>query len=211
MLSVLLVSLLLVLFLYVKISRVKKKPTDGEIKGLIGEQKVNDILKEQKVLYFHDTLLKNGPASTQIDHICVFPNKTILVIETKNKDGVMSGTSFDEKWVQVLGKNRYEFYNPIKQNEGHIKFIHKKMNQHRLYGYKMLSLVVFTSNKSTLIDPPSGVIHIDQLPSVIKRLNKKTLFNRSKKFSRMLRKEDFSGNKREVHKHKDFAKRARYY
>lgn len=181
------------------------------MKGLLGEQKVNDILKKEKLIYFHDTLLKKGSVSSQFDHIVIFPNKTILVIETKNKDGFISGKANDEQWLQVIGKNRYSFYNPVKQNEGHIKMIYKKMNDYRLFGYKVLSLVIFTSDRSTLKNLPSNVIHINDLPSTLKILKKKTLFNHSRKFTRMLMKEDFSKNRREVQKHKDFAIRARNF
>jgi hypothetical protein len=210
LIDILVILLLLVLFVYFRFFH-KTEPTAAELKGLAGEQKVNDILKEHKLLFFHDVLLKQGPVSSQFDHIVVFPNKTILVIETKNKDGFIAGGSNDEKWLQVVGRNRYYFYNPIWQNEGHIKMLYKKMDKYRLYGYKILSLVVFTSDKCTLNDVPSSVIHISELPSTLNRLKKKSLFNRSRKFIRMLLSEDISRNKKEVQKHKNFAKRARYF
>lgn len=211
MLELLILISVISLFIYVRFFNRHKKPSAAEIKGLEGEQKVNNILKELKLVHFHDTLLKQGPVSSQFDHIVVFPNKTIIVVETKNKDGIISGTSYDEKWSQTLGRNRYEFYNPMKQNEGHINMLYKKMNKYRLYGYRVLSLVVFTSERSTLKDVPSGVIHIDELSSVLKPLTKKTFFNRSRKFTRMLLKEDYSGSKKEVQKHKEFAKNAKYF
>lgn len=189
----------------------KNKPSAAEIKGLEGEMRVNKILKAMKYTYFHDTLLKQGPVSSQFDHIVIFPDKTVVVIETKNKDGFISGSASDDRWTQVIGKNRYQFYNPILQNQGHIKMLYKKMDTHKLYGYKILSLVVFTSNKSTLRDTPSGVIHINELERTLRTLYKKKLFNRSRKFKKMLLFEDHSRNKREVQKHKEFAMRARYH
>lgn len=204
------VLIILFLLIYFKFF-FKQKPTAAEVKGLIGETRVNDILKAHKLKYFHDTLMKQGPVSSQFDHIVVFPNKTILVIETKNKDGFITGSSDDEKWLQVIGKKHHQFYNPIKQNEGHIKMLYKKMDKYRLYGYRILSLVVFTSDRVTLKDVPSGVIHINELSSTLNYLNKKSFFNRSKKFIRMLIYEDYSKNKREVKKHKEFAQRAKYY
>lgn len=210
MLELLILISVISLYIYIRFSK-RRKPSAAEIKGLEGEQRVNNILKELKLVYFHDSLLKQGSVSSQFDHIVVFPNKTIIVIETKNKDGIISGSSNDEKWSQTLGRNRYEFYNPMKQNEGHINMLYKKMNQYRLYGYRVLSLVVFTSERSNLKDVPSGVIHLDDLSSVLKPLIKKTLFNRSRKFTRMLLKEDYSGNKKEVNKHKKFAKNAKFF
>jgi len=55
----------------------KRKPSFAEIKGLMGEQKVNDVLKQHNLMYFHDTLLKQGSVSSQFDHIIVLPNKTV--------------------------------------------------------------------------------------------------------------------------------------
>lgn len=208
-----LISIILVLiiglFLFSRLT-LKSEPSTAEIKGIKGEEKVNDILKNLKVPFFHDTLLKKGSISSQFDHIVVYPNKTVLVIETKNKDGLISGNSTDEKWHQVIGRNHYYFYNPMKQNEGHIKMLYRKMDQHKLYGFKILSLVVFTSDKCTLKNVPPGTIHINELPSALNSLNKKTFFNRSRKFTQMIVFEDKSKNKCEVQKHIEFAKRARY-
>ena len=206
-----LVLLILISILICVIKLEKRKPSAAELKGLDGERKVNDILKQHKLLYFHDTLLKKGSVTSQFDQIIVLPNKTILVIETKNKDGIITGYSSDEKWLQIIGKNRYYFYSPVLQNEGHIKMLYKKMDEYHLYGYKVLSLVVFTSERCKLEDVPSGVIHINELSSTLRYLNKKALFNRSRKFVRMLIKEDLSKKRNEVKKHKEFVKRVPHH
>lgn len=208
--AIIAIILIIGLIILLKLSKARK-PSAAEMKGLAGEMKVNKILKALKYTYFHDTLLKQGSVSSQFDHIVIFPDKTVVVIETKNKDGFITGTATDERWLQVIGKNNYQFYNPILQNQGHIKMLYKKMDKHKLYGYKILSLVVFTSDKSTLKNTPSGVIHINELERTLRSLYRKKLFNRSRKFNKMLLLEDYSRNKREVQKHKEFAMRARYH
>ncbi|WP_341285771.1 nuclease-related domain-containing protein [Priestia megaterium] len=208
-----LLILLIVISIIVLIFKVeKRKPSFAEIKGLMGEQKVNDVLKQHNLLYFHDTLLKQGSVSSQFDHIIVFPNKTVVVIETKDRNGVITGSANDEKWLQIAGnRNCYYFYNPIKQNIGHINMLYKKMDEYRLCGYKVLSLVVFTSDKSVLKDVPSGVIHLSELSRTLNNIKGKSFFNRSKKFIHMLKREDFSRSKKEVRRHKEFAKKAPHH
>lgn len=208
-------GLCLVLFIFISILSSKAKTyqrnASAERKGLEGERKVNEILSKGKYIYFHDTLLKQGKATSQFDHIVVLPNKTVIVIETKNKDGVISGSALDNQWKQVIGRNHYSFYNPIMQNEGHIRMLYKKMNEYKLYGYRVVSLVVFTSERCSLQNAPQGVIHIRELPYALKQFKKKTLFNRSRPLISMLRREDLSKNKKEVYKHKEFAMNAKYY
>lgn len=67
------------------------------------------------------TLPKNETMTTQIDHIIV-SKYGIFVIETKNYQGWIFGNAKQEKWTQVLkGGKKFQFYNPIRQNYGHIK------------------------------------------------------------------------------------------
>ncbi|MFB8426347.1 nuclease-related domain-containing protein [Priestia megaterium] len=209
---ILLIVLIVISIIALRIKVEKRKPSFAEIKGLMGEQKVNDVLKQHNLIYFHDTLLKQGPVSSQFDHIIVFPNKTVVVIETKDRNGIITGGANDEKWLQVAGnQNCYYFYNPIKQNIGHINMLYNKMDEYHLYGYRILSLVVFTSDKSVLKDVPSGVIHLNDLSQTLSNISGKSFFNRSKKFVHMLKREDFSRSKKEVRRHKEFAKRAPHH
>lgn len=67
------------------------------------------------------TLPKENGMTTQIDHIIV-SRCGIFVIETKNYQGWIFGNAKQEKWTQVLkGGKKFQFYNPIRQNYGHIK------------------------------------------------------------------------------------------
>lgn len=45
----------------------------------------------------------------------------IFVIESKGYSGWIFGQESDDKWKQVIYKNQYYFYNPIKQNRNHIR------------------------------------------------------------------------------------------
>lgn len=67
------------------------------------------------------TLAKHSGMTTQIDHIIV-SQYGIFVIETKNYKGWIFGNERQEKWTQIVkGGKKFQFYNPIRQNYGHIK------------------------------------------------------------------------------------------
>ena len=60
--------------------------------------------------------------STQIDHIVVSPY-VVFVIETKGYKGWILGGENAEYWTQIIYKRKSTFYNPIHQNDGHIRFL----------------------------------------------------------------------------------------
>lgn len=93
-------------------------------KGKYSERLVYNKLSKLSDEYFifNDLLFERGGRSTQIDHIVVSPYG-VFVIETKGYKGWILGGENSEYWTQVIYRNKYQFYNPIKQNEGHIKFL----------------------------------------------------------------------------------------
>lgn len=110
------------------------------IKGSMAERKVNEILEsipESKVL--NDIMLKTESGTTQIDHLLIH-KKGIFVIETKNFDGWIFGSERDKYWVQTIFNKKSKFYNPIRQNYGHIKAIEKYLPENRLDVLKSIIL-----------------------------------------------------------------------
>lgn len=95
----------------------------SKIKGNKGEKYVNSILKEipdSKVL--RDIVLKSEFGTSQIDNILI-SSKGIFVIETKNYSGWIFGNENSKYWSQSIYKKKSKFFNPIRQNYGHIKAI----------------------------------------------------------------------------------------
>lgn len=93
------------------------------VKGLIGEKSVAFFLKKlngDEYEVFHDVYLPTSHGITQIDHI-VISRYGIFIIETKNYKGWIYGSERNQYWTQVIYKRKEKFYNPIKQNYGHIK------------------------------------------------------------------------------------------
>ncbi len=79
---------------------------------------------------FHDLLLEkeNGEFS-QVD--VVVPTKVgILAFEVKDYSGWIFGNGGHEQWTQVMayGREKYHFYNPIRQNASHIRCLKKELN-----------------------------------------------------------------------------------
>lgn len=68
----------------------------------------------------HDLLIPLYESTTQIDHLYV-SRYGIFVVETKNYAGWIYGDAEQKQWTQVLYQQKRRFYNPLKQNETHIK------------------------------------------------------------------------------------------
>lgn len=97
---------------------------------------------------FHDLLIEkpNGEFS-QVD--IVVPTKVgVLVFEVKDYNGWILGNGGHEQWTQVMayGKNRYRFYNPIRQNASHIKNLRRELNL--ADNIPVFSIIVFYGNST---------------------------------------------------------------
>lgn len=91
---------------------------------------------------FHDLYIPNKHGYTQID-LVVPTNVGIFVFEVKDYSGWIFGNGIYDKWTQILayGKERHQFYNPIKQNIKHIEAIQSTSEQ--LLNIPIYSIVVF--------------------------------------------------------------------
>ena len=94
-------------------------------KGKYSEKLVSNKIKKlpKEYVVFNDLLFESNGHSTQIDHIVVSPYG-VFVIETKGYKGWILGGENSEYWTQSLYKSKHKFYNPIKQNAGHVRFLH---------------------------------------------------------------------------------------
>lgn len=93
-------------------------------KGKYSEKLVNDKISKlsDEYVVFNDLLFESNGRSTQIDHVVVSPYG-VFVIETKGYKGWILGGENSEYWTQTIYKSKHQFYNPIKQNEGHVRFL----------------------------------------------------------------------------------------
>jgi len=141
------------------------------IKGYIGEFKVFLELKKlpkNDYIILNNIMLKNNDKLFQIDHI-VISIYGIFVIETKNYKGTIVGQEFDEKWTQYLGDKKYNFFNPIRQNYGHIKVLEELLELDNL---NFIPIVCFSNNARLKINSKSIVLQLKDLNKNIKKFYK---------------------------------------
>ncbi|MDY6205723.1 MAG: nuclease-related domain-containing protein [Prevotella sp.] len=100
---------------------------------------------------FHDLYVrKNTNDYAQID-LVMATSIGVIVIEVKDYGGWIYGTGTKKYWTQVMayGKQKYRFYNPIMQNQGHIATLKANLTQND--NIPFYSVIVFT-NRGKLID-----------------------------------------------------------
>ena len=91
---------------------------------------------------FHDLYMPCKNGHTQID-LVVPTNVGIFVFEVKDFSGWLFGNANQDKWTQVLayGREKHQFYNPIKKKEGHINALRNSSEQ--IKQVPIYSIIVF--------------------------------------------------------------------
>ncbi|MCM1040831.1 MAG: NERD domain-containing protein [Bacteroides sp.] len=125
-------------------------------KGKVGERRVAAILRQlpkEDYFVFNDLIVKfrNG-RSSQIDHVVV-SRFAIFVIETKNYKGWIFGHENSEYWTQNIYGHKYRFYNPVKQNAGHIRALREVFDSSKPLPF--ISIVAFSPQASFKVTAPS--------------------------------------------------------
>jgi hypothetical protein len=79
---------------------------------------------------FHDLYLEKRESEFSQTDLVLFTKVGILVFEIKDYSGWIFGSGHQTKWTKVLayGRQKYYFYNPIKQNNAHIKELKRKLS-----------------------------------------------------------------------------------
>ena len=114
-------------------------------KGKIGERMVADELKRLKrkdTIVFNNLLLPSSAGRTsQIDHVVV-STRGIFLIETKSHAGGIYGSEHSQYWTQCLGSQRRRVYNPLLQNDAHVRTLRRIIPD--IDNELFSSIVVFT-------------------------------------------------------------------
>lgn len=110
------------------------------------EQQIADSLIEagffNSFFVFLDGYFKTNSGRTgQIDVLAV-GKRGIFIFESKDYNGWIYGNGKSTKWTQVLHGKKFHFYNPIKQNYGHLKLIQSIVGEKP----RCHSIVVFGNN-----------------------------------------------------------------
>ena len=129
--------------------------------GAAGESKVSGILQSLPDEYrkINGVIIPNTNGTTQIDHIVV-SRYGVFVIETKNYSGWIFGANNSKKWKQTFRSESYYFYNPIKQNWGHIYALSEFLKLNKTC---FKPVVVFSDDATLNITSATPVIHMSEL------------------------------------------------
>lgn len=148
-------------------------------KGLFGEYlsnfSLNDVQGTSRTLHNIYPPKKNGKP-TEID--LVFIHETgIYVIESKNYSAWIYGNGDHKNWTQVFpNRKKYPFYNPIKQNETHIRALQHVIPNVPTEAYT--NLVVFSEPcELKKIHYTQLQTHVIKRPALRKLIEKLTLKN----------------------------------
>jgi hypothetical protein len=112
---------------------------------------------------FNVYITKPDGTTTEVDVIMLHASG-IYVIESKNYSGWIFGSEPDRYWTQSFAGGRKErFYNPVMQNEGHIKALMELLDKPRS---SFRSVVVFgneaTLKKIAVTSPDSTVLQLGE-------------------------------------------------
>lgn len=159
------VIILAVLFNYSSSLRVRKRGTFSErhcVNSIIGSG-----IPASNV--FYDLYIQNGLKwYTQIDVLAV-TSVGIIVFEVKNYSGWIFGNATQGSWCQTFRHSKYQFYNPILQNNRHIEVLRKKLRL--VADVPFYSVVVFYGScvfkNVNEIPFDTSLIYSNQLPSTI--------------------------------------------
>lgn len=144
-------------------------------KGKYGEMVVSGILshlpnEEYKVI--NNLLISQNGKTTQIDHVVVSQYR-IFVIETKNYKGRISGNTDSEYWLQNVYGHKYQFYNPIRQNQGHILMLNRMLPD--IDPKLFVSIIAFSGKASLNVNTSEPVVYWNQIGNVIGSFQRKWL------------------------------------
>lgn len=112
----------------------------------------------------------NGVDKSEVDLIYI-AKTGIYVIESKNYGGSISGSEKEHNWIQYIGGKKFEFYNPVKQNLGHIYSLKSYLGK----GFKQdefTSIIVFSERceikKVNIMSKNLKVIKRNKLKNILK-------------------------------------------
>lgn len=138
-------------------------------KGLRGEKQVSmllALLPKDKYKVINNLLIQQDGYSSQIDHVVV-SIYGVFVIETKYYKGWIYGGENSEFWTKNVYGNKYEFRNPLWQNQGHINALKRLLSSPEQMPFH--SIVAFFCQASLKVDRSLPVMYWHQIVPYIKR------------------------------------------
>jgi len=139
-----------------------------QIKGYIGELIIAIVLKrldKKRYRVINNVMVEGENGTSQIDHVIV-SDYGVFVIETKSYIGWIFGDDTSRYWTQVIYKHKEKFYNPVRQNHGHVKALKVVLAEYPDLLY--IPIVVFSINAELKTKTTSHVIYSARLLHTIR-------------------------------------------
>ena len=147
----------ILILLYILCLVAKRLSFSKKYRGNIGEALTEEVLERfEKYNYdiYGKTLRnvyipKSETETTEID-VMYITARGIFVLESKNYSGWIFGRENDSYWTATLpagmGRSiKNKFYNPLKQNENHIRYLREYLKQYfPNKDFKIFSIIVFS-------------------------------------------------------------------
>ena len=167
MVTIILIAILFLLFLLWRLI-----PTAGKV----GEKAVAgrlDRLPKDQYRVLNNVTIPTPKGSSQIDHLVVSVYG-IFVIETKNYSGWIYGGEHAEYWTQNIYGNKYQLYNPILQNAGHVRALRRILKDYE--PLPIQPIVAFSGKADIKVKIEEAcVVYWGQIIKVINQFEKKRL------------------------------------
>ncbi len=149
--------------------------SSADLTGKIGELYTHHELNMVRLFGRHGKVLRNvyvpkeDGTTSEIDLLFI-TQKGVFVIESKNYSGWIFGSENQGYWTATLPGQKNKFYNPIKQNKTHIKWLKNYLED----DIPMFSIIVFSDRcelkKVTVESSHVRVIHRERLYYNIKEI-----------------------------------------
>ncbi|MBR5905913.1 MAG: NERD domain-containing protein [Bacteroidales bacterium] len=145
-------------------------------KGTVGERVVAGKLVQlpkDKYRVLNNVTIPTPKGSSQIDHLVV-SIYGIFVIETKNCKGWIYGGEHSEYWTQNIYGHKYQLYNPILQNTGHVRALRRVLKDYE--SLPIMPIVAFSGKAEIKVRVEEAcVVYWSQIRWVINQFVEKRL------------------------------------
>ena len=150
--------------------------TINDFKAYVGESNMISIINkfEGKKQILHNFIINDyGNHTAEIDAIMIHTSG-VYVFESKNWIGDISGSDGDNEWkCQYENGTSNNYYNPMKQNDKHIKVLKGLLAHDNKKLFK--SFIVFTDRAGKI----KYWIHVIKQSQLLERLKKQSSFSRN--------------------------------
>ena len=140
----------------------------AKIKGALGERSVIQAIEKglDREVYkvINDVTITCDGGTTQIDHVIVSVHG-VFSIETKNMKGTIYGRAKDKNWTQSVGRKKFQFQNPIRQNYKHTQALKETLG---LSDDQVHGIVVFAGRGKFAKDKPDNVVRVKHFTDLVK-------------------------------------------